>query len=261
MALGVAVWGIAFLAIALAPQLGVAIAGLVGIGIGNSVADVAGYTLVGRWARDDALARVYGLHEVIRALAITAGAGASALVAAVVSARASLLAAGAVLVAGGLAALLRRPAMAGEPPAESLRLLRSNPIFGWLAPVGLERIATTLEPVELAAGAILLFQGEPGDRAYLVAEGELSAELETATRSAASARATSSARSHCSETPRATRRFARSPRPGCLRSSGTSSSRRRREARPRARPPSSSSSAGSRWRLRTATDKSTFEVD
>ena len=45
---------------------------------------------------------------------------------------------------------LRRRAETAEPSAEYLELLRSNPIFAWLAPVGLERLASGLEPLELA---------------------------------------------------------------------------------------------------------------
>jgi hypothetical protein len=175
MAFGLALWGAAFLVIGFAPHLTVAIVALVGLGIGNSVTDVAGYTLVGRSARDDALVSVYGVHEAIRALAITAGAGATALVVGLAGARVSLFVAGGILVAVALAGLLRRRAETAEPSAEYLELLGANPIFAWLAPVGRERLASTLEPLELAAGAVLLREGESGDRAYLVAEGELSA--------------------------------------------------------------------------------------
>ena len=176
MAFGLALWGAAFLVIAVAPYLTVAIVALVGLGIGNSVTDVAGYTLVGRSARDDALVSVYGVHEAIRALAITAGAAATALVVDVAGARAALVGAGGILAAVALAGLLRRRAETAEPSAEYLELLSSNPVFAWLAPVGLERLASTLEPLEIAHGAVLLREGESGDRAYLVAEGELTAE-------------------------------------------------------------------------------------
>jgi MFS family permease len=176
MAFGVALWGVAFLAIALLPELGFAIVALAGLGIGNSLVDVAGITLIGRGARDDTLARVYGVQEAVRSLAITAGAGATALVAATAGARAALLTAGAFLLAGAIAGLLHPSAETAEPPAEHLDLVRSNPLFGWLAPVALERVAATLEPLELDEGAVLLREGDVGDRAYLVAEGELVAE-------------------------------------------------------------------------------------
>jgi CRP-like cAMP-binding protein len=93
----------------------------------------------------------------------------------VAGARASLVAAGGILAAVALVGLLRRRAETAEPSAEYLELLGSNPIFAWLAPVGRERLASTLEPLELPDGAVLLREGESGDRAYLVAEGELSA--------------------------------------------------------------------------------------
>ena len=139
---------------------------------------MAGYTLVGRSARDDVLARVYGVHEAIRALAITAGAGLTALVVSLAGVRASLFAAGGFLAAVAVAGLLRRRAETAEPSAGVPRVLRSNPIFAWLAPVGLERLALGLEPLELEAGAVLLHQGDRGDRAYLLAAGEMVARLD-----------------------------------------------------------------------------------
>jgi MFS family permease len=173
---GLALWAAAFLAIALVPQLTVAIVALAGLGIGNSLADVAGHTMVGRTARDDGLARVYGVLEALRALAITAGAGVTALVVAVAGARSSLLAAGGFLAAGALVGFLRRHVETAEPPTQNLELLRSNALFGWLAPVALERIAATLDPLELDEGSVLMHEGAGGDRAYLVADGELVAE-------------------------------------------------------------------------------------
>ena len=162
MLLGILLWGAAFLAIGAEPQLAVAIAALVVLGIGNSVTDVAGYTLVGRSARDDVLARVYGVHEAIRALAITAGAGVTALVISFAGVRTSLFAAGGFLAAVAVAGLLRRRAETAEPSAEYLEVLRSNPMFAWLAPVGLERVASGLEPLELDGGSRSPASGRQG---------------------------------------------------------------------------------------------------
>ena len=177
MALGLAVWGAPLLALGLVPGLAVALGGLAVLGGGNTVTDVAGYTLIARSARDDLLTRVLGVHEGIRALAITIGSTATAILIGVSSVRVSLAVVGVALGAvAGLAALRRR----GEPSVEirpqDLRLLRSNPLFGWLPPVALERVAFTLSDMELSAGEVLLRQGDAGDRAYLVAEGELIAE-------------------------------------------------------------------------------------
>ena len=245
MLLGILLWGVAFLAIGVEPLLAVAIAALVVLGIGNSVTDVAGYTLVGRSARDDVLARVYGVHEAIRALAITAGAGLTALVVALAGVRASLFAAGGLLAAVAVAGLLRRRAETAEPSAEYLDVLRSNPIFAWLAPVGLERLASSLEPLELEAGAVLLHQGDRGDRAYLLAAGEMVARLDGREIGRIRAGEVAGEIALLHDAPRNATVTALT-HAGCLRSIPTSSLQQQRVARPRERRPRRWSRAESR---------------
>ena len=75
-----------------------------------------------------------------------------------------------------LAAVRRRVESPKHIQPEDISLLRSNPLFGWLPPVALERIAVTLEHVQLPQGGVLLRQGDEGDRAYIVSGGELLAE-------------------------------------------------------------------------------------
>ena len=177
MTLGLALWGLPLLALGALPHLPVALVGLLLLGAGNALTDVAGYTLIGRSVRDDMLAGVYAVHETVRALAITAGAATTAAVAEVWAARPALAVAGAgLVVAASAGMLMRRCETAAEPRAEDVRTVRANPLFGWLAPVALARLTTRLEPLDLAPGATLLRQGDPGDRAYLVATGELVAE-------------------------------------------------------------------------------------
>jgi hypothetical protein len=174
MALGLAVWGAPLLALGLEPGLVVALAGLAVLGSGNTVTDVAGYTLIARAARDDLLTRILGFHEGIRALAITVGSAATAAVISIAGVRFSLAVIGVGLGAvAALAATRRSTEVAIQIRPDDLRLLRANPLFGWLPPVALERVAFTLSEVELAVGDVLLRQGEPGDRAYLVVGGEL----------------------------------------------------------------------------------------
>jgi MFS family permease len=177
MALGLAAWGAPLLALGLKPGFAVALAGLAILGGGNTVTDVAGYTLIARSARDDLLTRVLGLHEGIRGFAITLGSAATALLINFASVRVSLAVVGAgVGLVAALAAARREIEPAAEISADDLKLLRANPLFGWLPPVALERVAFTLSRVELDAGDILIHQGDEGDRAYLVAAGELVVE-------------------------------------------------------------------------------------
>ena len=177
MALGLAVWGAPLLALGIEPGFAVALAGLAVLGGGNTVTDVAGYTLIARSARDDLLTRVLGVHEGIRGFAITLGSAATALIINFASVRVSLAVVGAGLgLVAAVAGARRQIEPAAEISPDDIKLLRANPLFGWLPPVALERVAFTLSDVELGAGEVLIRQGEEGDRAYVVAAGELAVE-------------------------------------------------------------------------------------
>lgn len=177
MALGLALWGLPLVVLGGLPYLAAAIVGLAVVGTGNTVTDVAGYTLIGRSARDDLLGAVYGVHEAVRAVAIVLGSAATAAVVDGWGPQQALVTAGAVLlIASAYGELLRHREHAREPRDEHLRMIRSSPLFRWLPPIAVARLASRLEPLELAAGDVLLRQGDPGDRAYLVEAGELVAE-------------------------------------------------------------------------------------
>jgi hypothetical protein len=77
---------------------------------------------------------------------------------------------GVALIAGrGLLTLDRGATV----PVVELALLRSSPTFAALAAPELERLARSMKPLEVKAGETLLREGEPGDQAFLVADGEL----------------------------------------------------------------------------------------
>jgi MFS family permease len=177
MALGLALWGVPLVVIGSLPYLATATVGLAVLGAGNTVTDVAGYTLIGRSARDDLLGAVYSVHEAVRATAIVLGSAATAAIVDLWGAEPALIVGGSVLLAAaGAGELLRKREQSREPHPEHLRLIQANTLFAWLPPIALARLASRVEPLALAAGATLLRQGDPGDRAYLVEAGELVAE-------------------------------------------------------------------------------------
>lgn len=177
MAAGLALWGLPLLALGGLPYLAAAVVGLAVLGAGNTVTDVAGYSLIGRSARDDLIGAVYSVHETIRAVAIVVGSAATAAVVEVSGTRAALIAAGSILLTAACAGVfLRAREHSSEPRSEHLRLIQANPLFGWLPPIAADRLAARLEPLELGAGAILLREGDPGESAYLIETGELVAE-------------------------------------------------------------------------------------
>jgi CRP-like cAMP-binding protein len=69
---------------------------------------------------------------------------------------------------------------ATTPEPADVALLQGVDIFAPLGPVEIERLAEALEPVRVAAGEIVVRQGEPGDRFYLVVAGTVEVEIDGA---------------------------------------------------------------------------------
>jgi CRP-like cAMP-binding protein len=64
-----------------------------------------------------------------------------------------------------------RDAALADPRA--VALLRGTSIFGPLGPAGLERVARNLVPLEVAADAVIIKEGDAGDRFYLIEAGKV----------------------------------------------------------------------------------------
>jgi MFS family permease len=178
--LGILLWGVPLLLLGIWPSVGGALLLFGILGIGNTLVDVAGLTLVQRVAPDDVRARVFGVLESVFLGTIGIGAIVAPLLTHVFGARGALIAAG-----GGLAAIalplwlpLRRLDAAVAVPEPELELLRSIPIFAPLPPVTLEQLASRLVHVRFAAADDVFRRGDPGDRFYVVAEGEVAVELD-----------------------------------------------------------------------------------
>ena len=58
-------------------------------------------------------------------------------------------------------------------PEAELALLRRIPVFAPLPPVTLEQLASHFAHVQVPAGEAVFRQGDPGDRFYVIADGEV----------------------------------------------------------------------------------------
>jgi CRP-like cAMP-binding protein len=58
-------------------------------------------------------------------------------------------------------------------PIVQIGLLRSMPLFRPLPAPELESVARSMEPLEVAAGKVMIREGDPGDAFYLVADGQV----------------------------------------------------------------------------------------
>lgn len=154
--------------IVLAPVL------LAASGAGRSISTVAGQTLLQRTAPEAVLARVFGVAEGVTMFALAIGAVGGGLLVAAFGVVPALLVTG-MFVPAVLAVSwfklrdLDRDARAPDP--EALALLRRIPIFSPLAATSIERILGELIRVDVPAAQVIIRQGDPGDRFYVVAEG------------------------------------------------------------------------------------------
>ena len=93
-----------------------------------------------------------------------------------------------------------------SPFPKLLSLLTSIPLLSPLPPITLEKLAARSAMVDMAAGDVVVAEGDPGDLFYVIADGEVEVSRGRATRTARSGPASSSGRSRCSATPAARRR-------------------------------------------------------
>lgn len=179
--IGLLLWGIPFLIMGVWPNAVVALLMLGVLGIGNTLVDVSGLTLLQRNAPEAVRSRVFGVFESMVAGTIGLGAILAPLLIAVAGIRVALVATGLFLpILAGL--LWRRLVSLDSGDPAHLELLRSLPLFAPLPPQALERLARSLEPVHVAAGEVLFHAGDEGDRFYVIESGELAIELATGTK-------------------------------------------------------------------------------
>jgi len=147
---------------------------LIGVfGIGNTLVDVSGVTLLQRAVRDEVLGRVFGALQSILVLGLAVGALITPPLLNWIGTRATLIVVGAMLPI--LALLLSRGLRSIDAratiPSARIELLQANPIFAPLPPPAIEHLAVKLVPVSVSAGDTIFRQGDHGDRFYIVENG------------------------------------------------------------------------------------------
>jgi hypothetical protein len=162
------------------PAIGAALAFLAVVGVGNTLVDVSGLTLLQRTAPPAVLARVFGVLESLIVGTLGLGAILAPGLEALLGVRGALVVVGLllpVLVLVTWARLHTIDARTAVPELE-IEFLQALPLFAPLSPATLEHLAARLERMPVVAGAEITRQGEPGDRFYIVAEGELEVSVD-----------------------------------------------------------------------------------
>ena len=179
-AVGLLLWGVPLLLIAAWPGPAVTFVLLALIGVGNTLVDVTGITLMQRTASNAVLGRVFGAFEALALVAMGLGALLAPFLVSVLDARGAILVAGLIMPVTLLP--LWRP-LAGLDaatvvPVDQVELLRGIPIFAPLPPPQLERLAQALVEVRVEPGAAVFEEGDRGDRFYVIADGRAAVEIE-----------------------------------------------------------------------------------
>jgi MFS family permease len=178
--LGLALVGLPLVVLSLIPHTPAALVLLGLVGLGTTVVDVAGLTLLQRVVPDEVLTRVMGVVQSVFVGTLGLGAVLAPALIAWLGTRGALAAVGAPLPLVALLAWRRlrglddRVALAPR----NLELLRKIPIFQPLPLTTLEPLAHELQPVHISAGEAIVRQGEPGDRFYVVDQGEVEVHVD-----------------------------------------------------------------------------------
>ncbi len=174
-AVGVTLWGVPVTLIGVFPQQVVALGLLALVGVGNALIDLGGFTLMGRMAPDEVLARVFGVLESLVALSMGVGAIVTSLMIELVGVRPTLVIAG--LLCPICAALswsrLRGMDRSLDVRDREIALLQRVSMLDVLPLPAIEQLARGLEPLEVPAGATVVAQGDIGDRYFVIESGEV----------------------------------------------------------------------------------------
>jgi MFS family permease len=176
---GLVLLGVPIALIGVFPETAAALVLLGVVGVGTTIVDVAGVTLLQRGVRDEVLTRVMGVVQSVFVGTLGLGAVLAPVLISALDVRGALIATGLLLPVLAVLAWgpLRRIDVAVAAP-HALQLLRQIPIFAPLPPTTVEELALHAVPLHAGAGDIVIRQGETGDRFYVVVRGEAEVDVD-----------------------------------------------------------------------------------
>jgi len=170
---GVLLWGLPLVLLALVMQPAVAYLTFLVIGIGNAVEDVGGFTLLARLLSPLELVRVVGIVELAALAGIGVGSIAAPPLLDALGMRGTLTVLGLGLTGLALAYAWRfaRIDRTMPQPGREVDLLRGLPMFAPLPLAVTELLSTELRPQDFASGSVIMKEGDPGEEFHVIASG------------------------------------------------------------------------------------------
>jgi len=174
-AAGVAGWGVPMILLALAhaPYWPYLMFGA--IGVANVFDDVGVYSALQQVIPTPSMGRALGVRRAILLLSMGLGSAVAPLLIHAWGARSTLIATGTLLVVTAATFLPSLAAIDSKisVPGPGFALLRNVPFFSPLPYAITERLASELQSAAYEPGDVVIRQGEPGERFYVIAEGQV----------------------------------------------------------------------------------------
>jgi MFS family permease len=172
---GLMLVGLPVAAVGLLPYTGSTAVALAVVGLGTTIVDVAGVTLLQRSTPDAVLTRVMGVTQSVFVGTLGLGAIVVPVLIDAIGDRWALVAIGLPVAAASAIAFPRFRRLDEETALEPahVSLLRAVPIFTPLPVAIVDQLARDATTVELPAATQIVTEGETGDAFYVIAEGEV----------------------------------------------------------------------------------------
>ncbi|MEO5964337.1 MAG: cyclic nucleotide-binding domain-containing protein, partial [Candidatus Limnocylindrales bacterium] len=168
-----------FVVLGLSTSMPPALLAMAVIAAGSLIADIVSTTVFQRIVPDELRGRILGGMQMLMTFTYAAGSLLLPVLVSVLGASVMLPIGGAIIFAAALVSLaLLRPYLVREPDAATALLVRvsSLPIFAGVPTSALEAAAARLVRVPVTAGAVVVRQGDPADRFYVIESGQFTVD-------------------------------------------------------------------------------------